>query len=147
MALQQIATHKEGAEIYQGEALCKQKVKEFLAEFRLPKGLIPVKSPVEVGLNRTTGFVWLKQQKKSEYRFKAIGKTVSHETELTAFVEDRRMRELTGVKSKELLIWMTVSDIFVSEHNPSKITFLNNLTGLSRTFPVAAFEVEEEETK
>ncbi|KAK6268481.1 hypothetical protein QUC31_012641 [Theobroma cacao] len=116
---------------------------ELLGEFHLPKGLMPLDNLVEVGYNRTTGFVWLKQQKSLEYRFKAIGKTVSYEPEMTAFVEDRRMRRLTGVKSKELLIWVSVSDIFIDKSNPSKITFANS-TGLSRSFPVAAFEAEGE---
>ncbi|XP_021294574.1 uncharacterized protein LOC110424342 [Herrania umbratica] len=143
MALQQIATNREEAEIYQGAALCKQKSMELLGELRLPKGLMPLDNLVEVGYNRTTGFIWLKQQKSLEYRFKAIGKTVLYEPEMTAFVEDRRMRRLTGVKSKELLIWVSISDICVDKSNPSKITFANS-TGLSRCFPVAAFEAEGE---
>ena len=146
MALQQIATHLEGAEVYYGAAICKKKSLELLDECLLPKGLLPLTDLVEVGRNRTTGFVWLKQQKSLEYRFKAIGKTVSYESEVTAFVEDRRMRRLTGVKTKEMLIWVTVSDISVDHSNPSKISFANP-TGLSRSFPVSAFEAEEEERK
>ncbi|GKC74230.1 putative zinc finger, CCHC-type containing protein [Tanacetum coccineum] len=44
-----------------------------------------------------------------------------------------------GVKSKELLIWVGISDIFVSDHNNGKITF-GTSSGLSRTFPVSAFQ-------
>ncbi|XVF27331.1 hypothetical protein REPUB_Repub14bG0098100 [Reevesia pubescens] len=147
MALQlhQIATHRKEAEIYHGAAPCKQKSLELLGEYRLPKGLLPLNDVVEVGHNRTTGFVWLKQQKRLECKFKAIGKNVSYETEVTALVEDRRMRRLTGVKTKELLIWVAISDISVDDSN-SKITFANP-TGLSRTFPVAAFESEKEVRK
>ncbi|XVE51606.1 hypothetical protein DITRI_Ditri02bG0055100 [Diplodiscus trichospermus] len=144
MALPQPSTHREEAEVYNGAALCKQKSQELLGECRLPKGLLPLNDIVEVGHNRTTGFVWLKQRKSLEYRFKAVGKNVSYDTEVTAFIEDRRLRRLTGVKAKELLIWVTISDIYVEESNPSKITFASS-TGLSRSFPVAAFEAEEEE--
>ena len=119
---------------------------ELIGECRPPKGLLPLNDILEVEYNRTTGFVWLKQQKSLEYRFKATGKTVSYETEVTAFVEDRRMRRLTDVKTKELLIWVTISDISVDDSNPSKITFANP-TGLSRSFPVVAFEAEGEERK
>ncbi|GJS04237.1 tRNA-modifying protein like protein [Tanacetum coccineum] len=66
------------------------------------------------------------------------GRKVSYDVEVTAFVEEGRMRNLTGVKSKELLIWVGISDIFVSDHNNGKIIF--GTSGLSRTFPVSAFQ-------
>ncbi|GAV79437.1 DUF538 domain-containing protein [Cephalotus follicularis] len=141
MASRQIADHRENAEIFSGESLCKQKSQELLAEMNLPKGLLPLNDMVEVGYNRTTGFVWLKQKKKTEHRFRAIGRTVAYDTEITGFVEDRRMKALTGVKSKEILIWVSVSDIYVNDKDSSKITF-GNPTGLSRTFPVSAFQLQ-----
>ncbi|KAH0910160.1 hypothetical protein HID58_033481 [Brassica napus] len=77
-------------------------------------------------------------------RFKAQqnNRNVSYDSEVTAFVENRRMRSLTGIKSKELLLWATISEIFVNDQDQTKITFANP-TGLSRTFPVTAFEEEE----
>ncbi|XVF87172.1 hypothetical protein PTKIN_Ptkin18bG0097700 [Pterospermum kingtungense] len=146
MALHQIETNQEEAEIYHGAALCKQKSMELLDLCRLPRGLLPLNDLVEVGRNQKTGFVWLKQQRSLEYRFKAIGRTVLYETEVTAYVEDRRMRRLTGVKTKELLVWLTISDISVDDSNPGMITFANP-TGLSRSFPITAFEAEREESK
>ena len=59
-----------------------------------------------------------------------------------AFVEDRRLRRLTGVKSKELLIWVSLSDIFIDNLASSKITF-GTSSGLGRLFSVSAFEEEE----
>ncbi|GJU00487.1 RNA-directed DNA polymerase, eukaryota, reverse transcriptase zinc-binding domain protein [Tanacetum coccineum] len=67
------------------------------------------------------------------------GRKVSYYVEVTAFVEEGRMRNLTGVKSKELLIWVRISDIFVGDHNNGKITF-GTSSGLSRTFLVSAFQ-------
>ncbi|KAF2316704.1 hypothetical protein GH714_042045 [Hevea brasiliensis] len=96
MTSQPLTNHREGAEIYHGESLCKQKSLDLLQEIRLPMGLLPLDDIVEVGYNRTTGFVWLKQKKRKEHKFRAIGRNVSYDKEVTAFVEDRRMRRLTG---------------------------------------------------
>ncbi|KAB1221324.1 hypothetical protein CJ030_MR2G005631 [Morella rubra] len=142
MGSRQIANHRADAEIYHGEALCKQKYRELLGEISLPGGLLPLDDVVEVGYNRTTGFVWLTQKRKKEHRFRSIGRSVSYDTEVTAFVEERRMRRLTGVKSKELLIWVTISDIHIDDPGTGKITFANP-TGISRSFPVSAFELDE----
>ena len=102
MTSKQIATHREGAESYHGTALFKQNMQELLDEFRLPKGLMPLNNLVEVGYNRTTGFIWLKQQKTFKYWFKVLG-AASYGLEIIAFLEDRRMPGLTGVKSKEMI--------------------------------------------
>ncbi|MFS7997446.1 hypothetical protein Hanom_Chr12g01141901 [Helianthus anomalus] len=65
------------------------------------------------------------------YVFRAIRRKVSYGCEVSAFVENnRRMPSLTGEKSKGLLIWVTVSDICVTE--VGKITFAMR-PGLSRT--------------
>ncbi|KAK1414980.1 hypothetical protein QVD17_30746 [Tagetes erecta] len=140
MSSQQIQSHRENAEIFTGEALCKQKSRDLLTKFSLPKGLIPLTDVTEVGHNASTGFVWVRRKKKTNHFFCAITKKVSYDCEVTAFIEDRRMRSLTGVKSKELLIWVTISDIFVTESG--KITF-GTPAGLSRTFPATAFDDED----
>ncbi|KAK0578577.1 hypothetical protein LWI29_012763 [Acer saccharum] len=146
MGTQLIANHREGAEIYNGESLCKQKSLDLLSEIELPKGLLPLNDLIEVGYNRTTGFVWLKQKNRTDHRFRAIGRNVSYDNEVTAFVENHRMRRLTGVKSKEILIWISISEIYVDDPNSGKITF-GTPAGLSRTFPISAFELEESKDK
>ncbi|KAM1883416.1 hypothetical protein ACFX13_004785 [Malus domestica] len=145
MSAQQIASHIEDAEIYHGEALCRQKSRELLDKMCLPRGLLPLDDVVEFGYNHTSGFVWLKQKKRKEQRFRAISKTVSYDTEVMGFVEEHRMRRLSGVKSKELLIWVSISDIYVDPNSDlDKITFANG-TGLSRSFPATAFGLEGED--
>ncbi|EMS45586.1 hypothetical protein TRIUR3_23887 [Triticum urartu] len=52
------------------------------------------------------------------------------------------MKRMTGVKSKELLIWITLCDMYIDKDDPSKITF-KPPTGLGRTFPVSAFGKED----
>ncbi|KAF9588734.1 hypothetical protein IFM89_015171 [Coptis chinensis] len=75
-----------------------------------------------------------------------ICKSVSYGAEITAFVENRRMKKLTGVKSKEILIWVTISEIYIDESDLGKITF-KTPSGIGRSFPVDAFELEEEVKK
>ncbi|XP_020595895.1 uncharacterized protein LOC110035905 [Phalaenopsis equestris] len=144
MATQQsIATHREGAEIYHGDEICKSKSIELLELVHLPRGLLPLNDLEEVGYNRETGFVWLKQKKRTDHTFKKIGRLVSYAPEVTAFVEERRMKKISGVKSKEILIWISLSDMYIDDPASGKITF-KTPAGLSRSFPTSAFELEEE---
>ncbi|XP_057949118.1 uncharacterized protein LOC131144465 [Malania oleifera] len=143
MSSQLVASHRENAEIYRGEALCKQKSQELLDEISLPKGLLPLNDVEEVGYNRETGFVWLKQKKKTEHLFRSINRKVSYDAEVTAVVEKRRMKKMTGVKSKELFIWVSISEICIDDQDPEKIKFATS-SGLSRCFPVKAFELQED---
>ncbi|KAL6206857.1 hypothetical protein ACLB2K_024103 [Fragaria x ananassa] len=137
-----IATHRDGAEIHHGEDICKQKSHQLLDKMHLPRGLLPLDDLVEFGYNPTSGFVWLKQKKRKEHRFHAVGRTVSYDAEVMGFVEEHRMRRLSGVKSKEILIWVSITDIYVDPStDPDKITFANG-SGISRSFPITAFQLE-----
>ncbi|ESR46800.1 T31J12.3 protein [Citrus sinensis] len=130
------------AELYRGDEICQEKSKFLLTEIGLPNGLLPLHDIEECGYVKETGFVWLKQKKSITHKFEKIGKLVSYATEVTAVVEPNRIKKLTGVKSKELLIWITMSDIYVDDPPTGKITF-QTPAGLSRSFPVSAFQVEE----
>ncbi|KAB1200480.1 hypothetical protein CJ030_MR0G007107 [Morella rubra] len=131
------------AEFYRGDELCQVKAKEFLKEIFLPNGLLPLQDIEECGYLRETGFVWLKQKKSLTHKFEKVGRLVSYAPEVTAYVGPSRIKKLTGVKTKELLIWVTINEIYVDDPPTGKITF-KSATGLSRTFPVSAFEIEEE---
>ncbi|KAG0498158.1 hypothetical protein HPP92_002849 [Vanilla planifolia] len=144
--VQTIENNREDAEIYHGAELCKKKSMELLEQVHLPLGLLPLNELEEVGYNHKTGFVWLKQKNRTEHNFKKIGRLVSYATEVSAFVEDRRMKKVTGVKSKELLIWITLSDMYIDDPASGKITF-KTPAGLSRSYPVSAFEPEEDQKK
>ena len=132
----------KGAEVYKGDEICQEKSKELLKEIGLPNGLLPLKDIEECGIVRETGYVWLKQRKNTTHKFEKIGKLVSYATEVTAVVEKNKIKKLTGVKTKELLIWVSLSDIYVDDPPTGKITF-QTPAGLFRTFPVSAFQVEE----
>ncbi|KAL0384746.1 UNVERIFIED_CONTAM: hypothetical protein Sradi_2868900 [Sesamum radiatum] len=131
------------SEMYRGDAICQEKSKFLLTEMGLPNGLLPLKDIEECGYVKETGFVWLIQKKKSEHKFEKIGRPVQYAREVTAYVEPKRIKKLTGVKTKELLMWVSLSEIYVDDPPTGKITF-KTPTGLSRSFPVEAFQLEEE---
>ncbi|XP_050383352.1 uncharacterized protein LOC126800104 [Argentina anserina] len=128
-------------ELYHGEEICQEKSKFLLTEMGLPNGLLPMKDMVECGYIKDTGFVWLKQKKSTTHKFEKVGRQASYGTEITAVVEKGKIKKLTGVKTKELLVWVTVSEIYLDDPPTGKITF-KTPTGLYRTFPASAFELD-----
>ncbi|XP_059644674.1 uncharacterized protein LOC132286360 [Cornus florida] len=133
---------KANAEVYYGDEICQEKTKLLLKEVGLPNGLLPLENIVECGYVKDTGFVWLKQKKKTEHKFDKVGRLVSFATDITAYADPNKIKKLTGVKTKELFLWITVSDIHNDDPPTTKINF-KTPTGISRSFPVSAFEVEE----
>ncbi|KAG5574185.1 hypothetical protein H5410_054319 [Solanum commersonii] len=82
---------RENAEVYTDPLICMKKSLELLEEINLPHGILPLEDVVEVGRNHETG----------------------------SFVENRRLKNVTGVKTN----------------------------GIKKSFPVSALELEEEEEK
>ncbi|WOK92356.1 hypothetical protein Cni_G01047 [Canna indica] len=142
MASATVDNYRKGAEIHHGDALCKKKSIELLGELGLPKGLFPLDDIEEFGYNREAGFIWLIQKKKKDHTFKKIKRQVSYAPEVTAFVEERKMKKMTGVKTKELMLWLSVVEMYVDAPSSEKITFKTG-TGLSDSFPAIAFELEQ----
>ncbi|XP_060185873.1 uncharacterized protein LOC132615308 [Lycium barbarum] len=137
-----IENHRENAEVYTDPLICMQKCLQLLDEINLPRGIFPLEDIVEAGRNHETGFIWLKQKKETDHYFKKIKRTVTYAVEVTSFVEDRRLKNITGVKTKELSFTVNVSDIWIKDPKSNKITFAIP-SGIKRTFPVSAFEEEE----
>ncbi|XP_078149750.1 uncharacterized protein At5g01610-like [Carex rostrata] len=140
MASQIIKNYREGAEITEGDAECKKKSIQLLKELDLPKGIFPLQNIEEFGYNRNAGFIWFIQKKKIEHTFKKIKQVVSYAVEVTAFVEKGKLKKITGVKTKELLLWLSVVEVYIQEGSKEKITFKTG-TGLSESFDVSAFEI------
>ena len=139
-----IQANREGAEIYTGDDLCRQKSIELLEDLNLPRGLLPMDGNVEeLGINRRTGFVWVRQKKALNYTFRKAGRLVCFGTEVTGFLEDRRIKQVTGVKSRELLMWFPLGEFYVDPKSPNKIIF-RTPAGLSLSYPTSAFELEEQ---
>ncbi|PKA49800.1 hypothetical protein AXF42_Ash004342 [Apostasia shenzhenica] len=140
MATQTIEGYRAGAEVYHGDDLCKKKSIQLLEELCLPRGLFPMEEMEEFGYNREAGFVWLIQKKKKDHVFKQIKRAVSYAPEVTAFVEKHKLKKLTGVKTKELLLWLSVAEVYFEKPSSEKLTFKTG-TGLSDSFPSSAFEL------
>ena len=142
-----IDANREGAEIYTGDDLCRQKSIDLLEELGLPSGLLPMDGNVEeLGINRQTGFLWVRQKKALNYTFRKAGRLVCFGTEVTGFLENHKIKQVTGVKSRELLMWFPLGEFFVDPKNPTKITF-RTPAGLSLSYPTSAFELEEKRTQ
>jgi len=142
MASQTIESYRAGAEIYHGDAECRKKSIELLEELCLPKGLFPMEDIQELGYNRAARFVWIIQKKNKNHTFKKIKRQVSYATEVTAFVEPRKMKKMTGVKTKELMLWLSVVEMYFETPSSEKLTFKTG-TGLSDSFEASAFELEK----
>ncbi|KAL8103452.1 hypothetical protein AgCh_027873 [Apium graveolens] len=139
MTSELIASHRENAIIVTDVEAIKQKAAELTNNCGLPIGLIPLGEVSEIGHNPTTGFFWTLRRNKLEHLNKKIGKKTTFDTEVTAFLEERRMRKVTGVKSKELMLWVSITDIRIDDPASGKIIFTAT-AGITKTFPVSAFE-------
>lgn len=142
MATLSIESCRAAAEIHRGHASSKKKVVELMEELGLPNGLFPLDDIEEFGYNRQAGFLWLVHKKKKDHTFKKIKQVVSYATEITACVEKGKMKKITGVKTKELLLWLSVVEMYIEDPSSGKITFKTG-TGLSDSFPVDAFDLEQ----
>ncbi|KAL1555854.1 hypothetical protein AAHA92_11545 [Salvia divinorum] len=133
-----IATHSKGAEIYRGP-ISGEKLNGMLDEFSIPRCLFfGIEKIEEFGFNRSTGFYWLKQEKKTERKIDKVG-TSYFDTQLAAFIAPRRVSKITGVKAKEIFLSLAVAEILVGVPESDKVKFVST-TGIYRVHPVAVFE-------
>lgn len=132
------------AEIYHGDETCREKLSLLLSELGLPTRLVTAQESLEeYGFVRAIGLVWLKLRNRTEHRL-VDNIIVSYDTVVSAYVEPRKIRRLTGVRAKEFLIWMKLSEIQVAEDQGfGSITFKTPV-GLSRSFPVSMFVGQEQ---
>ncbi|GAB2274219.1 hypothetical protein Dimus_008986 [Dionaea muscipula] len=137
---------RAGAEIVYGNEDCQKHSLELLEEMGFPRGVLPLKDLVECGRVRATGFVWMKQKAASKHYFEKSKTLVSYGEEVTAYVEKHRMKRMNGVKSKQVLLWVTISEMIIEDPARRKICFRTPL-GLGKTFPITAFMTDEEEKK
>ncbi|KAJ4772023.1 hypothetical protein LUZ62_056280 [Rhynchospora pubera] len=138
-----VATTKDdiraGAEIIHSAEECYNHSMELLKALGFPEGVMPVKNLDEAGLVRETGFVWMKQKAPYDHFFKGTNTKVRYDTEVTAYVEDGKMKKMTGVKSKQMLLWVPIVEMSVEEGE--KIYF-KSAVGIGRSFPASAFADE-----
>ncbi|KAL1827982.1 hypothetical protein DCAR_0207183 [Daucus carota subsp. sativus] len=144
-----VAAERVGAEVVHGAEACYKQSIELLEELGFPKGVLPLRDLVECGRVSETGFVWMKQKAPYEHFFAATNTRVSYSTEVTAYVEKSKMKRMTGVKSKQLLLWVPIVEMSligdVDDKN-SKIYFKTPM-GIGKSFAATAFMDEEEKHK
>ncbi|GJY36285.1 hypothetical protein Tco_0421663 [Tanacetum coccineum] len=134
---------RANAEIFYGDEICQEKIKLRLVEMGLPNNLLPLKGIEECGYVKDTGFVWIRLKNEMKYNNEKIKKITSYTKEITAFMEKFKIKKLAGVKSKELLIWIHVSEISVdTPATTGKITFRTS-SGFYKSFPMSVFQIED----
>ena len=77
-----------------------------------------------------------------EHTFKKIKKTASYAPEVTAFIEKGKLGKITGVKIKELMLWISIVEVYVPEASPEKVTSKSS-SGLAKTLDATAFALGE----
>ena len=134
---------REGAEVITGAEACYAHSKELLKGLGFPGGVMPLRGLDECGLVRETGYVWMRQGKAYEHHFRATGTRVRYDAEVTAYVEEGRMKRMTGVRSKQMLMWVPIVEMSLVDGG-ARVYFKSSV-GIGRSFPAAAFADEDEE--
>ncbi|PIA34751.1 hypothetical protein AQUCO_03700192v1 [Aquilegia coerulea] len=143
---QEIVNEREGAEIVYGSEECYRHSIELLEELGFPKGVLPLQDLQECGRVRETGFVWMKQKAPYEHFFVATNTRVTYALEVTAYVEKFKMKKMTGIKSKQMMLWVPIIEMSIDGPFSKKIYFKTPV-GIGKSFPVTAFMTEEEKHK
>lgn len=115
---------------------------DFQAGLGFPIGIQRLNDIIEFGYNCQARFIWILQKEKTEHRFNMV----SYDSEITTFTKHHKMGKITGVKSKEFLIWVPISEKYISDPASGKINF-KTYTGLGRTLPVSGFLLQDEQKK
>lgn len=76
-------------------------------------------------------------KEKTEHVCKVVCRLVSYDAKIHGYVERNKIRKLRGVKTKELMLWPPVNEIYVDDPPTGKIRF-KSLAVITRTFPVDA---------
>lgn len=137
---------RAGAEIIYGSEACFSHSISLLEELGFPKGVLPLQDLVECGRVRETGFVWMKQKAPYEHFFTGTNTRVSYAVEVTAYVEKFKMKKMTGVKSKQVFLWVPITEMSIDDPASQKIHFRTPM-GIGKSFPLVAFMTEEEKQK
>ncbi|KAF4351110.1 hypothetical protein CsatB_004829 [Cannabis sativa] len=137
---------RAGAEIVYGPEECQRRSIELLEELGFPKGVLPLQDLEECGRVKETGFVWMKQKAPYEHFFEKTNTRVSYAVEVTAYVEKFKMKKMSGVKSKQMFLWVPIVEMSIEDPAKKKIYFKTPM-GIGKSFPATAFMTEEEKEK
>ncbi|KAJ4979208.1 hypothetical protein NE237_009988 [Protea cynaroides] len=131
---------RAGAEIVRGKEACDRFSAELMKEIKFPSGVLPTGELEECGRVRATGLVWWKCKAAYEHFSVPTNSKTSYAAETTAYVEKGKMKKMTGVKTKQVFVWVPVSEMSI---DGNKITFKTSV-GVGKSFPLVSFMNEEE---
>ncbi|XP_043714802.1 uncharacterized protein LOC122663164 [Telopea speciosissima] len=131
---------RAGAEIVHGKEACDRFSEELIKELGFPSGVLPTGELEDCGRVRATGSVWWNCKAAYEHFNVATNSKASYAAETTAYVEKGRMKKMTGVKTKQLMVWITIVEIYM---DGNKITFKTPI-GVGKSFPLTSFMNEAE---
>ncbi|XP_041997417.1 uncharacterized protein LOC121747447 [Salvia splendens] len=137
---------RAGAEIIHGAEECFNHSLTLLHDLGFPRGVLPLKDLEECGLVRETGYVWMKQKAPYEHYFVGSNTLVRYDREVTAYIEKGKMKKMSGVKSKQFLLWVPIVEMSMEEAATRNIYFKTPM-GIGRSFPITAFMDEDEKSK
>ncbi|KAK6781797.1 hypothetical protein RDI58_019593 [Solanum bulbocastanum] len=141
----QKSIHKDeraGAEIAYGAEDCYSLIVKLSQDSGFPKGMLPLKYLEEFGYVSKTGFTWMKQKAPYQHYFSSIKMLVSYAKEITAYVEKGKMKKISGVKSKQLLLWVPTIEMSINEDQ--KKIYFKTLMGIGMSYPITVFMTDEE---
>ncbi|KAF5734954.1 hypothetical protein HS088_TW15G00453 [Tripterygium wilfordii] len=133
---------RSGAEIVNGAEECYRHSIDLLEELGFPKGVLPLKDLEECGRVRETGFVWMRQKAPYEHYFVGTGTRVSYATEVTAYVEKGKMKRMSGIKSKQMFMWVPITEMSID--SAGKKIYFKTPMGIGKSFPATAFMTDKE---
>ncbi|KAF9689174.1 hypothetical protein SADUNF_Sadunf01G0064300 [Salix dunnii] len=137
------AGERAGAEIVYGPEECHRHSIQLLEELGFPKGVLPLKDLEECGRVRETGFVWMRQKAPYDHFFVGSSSKVSYATEVTAYIEKYKMKKMTGIKSKQMFLWVPISEMSIEDPSSKRILFKTPM-GIGKSFPISSFMTDEE---
>ncbi|KAM7279144.1 hypothetical protein ACFE04_006278 [Oxalis oulophora] len=142
---------RAGAEVVYGPEECSRRSAELLEELGFPIGVMPLKDLEECGRNKETGFVWMKQKAPYQHFFESTNTRVSYASEVTAYVEKGKMKNMSGVKSKQLFMWVPIVEMSLEEGvvngKKKKRIWFSTPLGIKKPYSVTAFMTEIEKDK
>lgn len=133
-----------GSEIVHGPDAGYRRSMEILDELGMPRGVLPLKGLIEEwGMVKETGFLWMKLKAPHQHYYAKAKILVSYAPEVTAYVEKHKITKVTGIKTKQLLVWVPVAEMFIEDPASEKLCV--KAVGFTKSYPFSVFLTEEEE--
>ncbi|KMZ58375.1 hypothetical protein ZOSMA_77G00340 [Zostera marina] len=142
-AMEESLVLRQGTDTKHGGEACHKFSMDFLGELGFPKDVFPLKDLEECGRIHETGFVWMKRKTSSEHYFKGTGTRVSYAPEVTAYVEKNKMKRIVGIKCRQMMLWLPITEMSIEDSDAKRI-YVKTSLGIGRSFPFSAFQNDDE---